>query len=60
MSNDFETLARKALATERRGNAVTPGMATNFPKHQPMRGMAYSKNFSRCLQNGSFAVQVKD
>ena len=57
---DLQRLEKAKREAERRGNAVTPGMATNFPKHQPARGMAYSKNFSRCLQNGPFAVQVKD
>lgn len=58
--DEIERLEKKRIETERKGNSVTPGMATNFPRNPPLSGMAYSKNFARFQNQGRFAVQTKD
>lgn len=53
-----ERLRHEAARQQREGQAVE-AIQTNFPKHPPAPGLAYSKNFARCLQMGRFAVQER-
>lgn len=54
----IERLQHEAARQQREGRAVE-AVQTNFPKHPPAPGVAYSKNFARALQMGRFAVQER-
>lgn len=53
----IERLRQEADRQQRSGQACE--VKTNFPKHSHAPGLAYSKNFARCLQMGRFAVQER-
>lgn len=52
-------LQRKREIAESGGNEHQSGIATNFPKNPPPKGLAYSANFARAQKGSRFAVQVR-
>jgi hypothetical protein len=57
--SQIQRLREKRDVAERGGDEHQSGIATNFPKNPPPKGLAYSANFARAQKGSRFAVQVR-